>query len=78
MLTAVRAMAHRVAQDLAHINTQRLGEGVDSGEQDRLLAEVLERARSAAGDEAVKRGPDQLAVLPRTRASWMPGPTGSP
>src|SRR4051794_31136045 len=62
MLTAVRAMAHRVAQDLAHIKTQRLDEGVDSQEQDRLLAEVLERAL-AAGDEAVKKGPDQLAVL---------------
>ena len=62
MLTAVRAMAHRVAQDLAHINTQRLDEGVDSAEQDRLLAEVLERAL-AAGDEAVKRGPEQLSVL---------------
>src|SRR5881227_221884 len=62
MLTAVRAMAHRVAQDLAHIKTQRLDEGVDSGMQDRLLAEVLERAL-AAGDEAVKRGPDQLPVL---------------
>src|SRR5947208_16909151 len=55
MLTAVRAMAHRVAQDLAHIKTQRLDEGVDSEMQDRLLAEVLERAL-AAGDEAVKRG----------------------
>src|SRR3954453_866369 len=62
MLTAVRAMAHRVAQDLAHIKTQRLDEGVDSAEQDRLLAEVLERALKA-GDEAVKRGPEQLAVL---------------
>src|SRR4051795_480253 len=30
MLTAVRAMAHRVAQDLAHIKTERLDEGVDS------------------------------------------------
>src|SRR3954467_5459201 len=62
MLTAVRAMAHRVAQDLAHIKTQRLDEGVDSTEQDRLLAEVLERALQA-GDEAVKRGPEQLEVL---------------
>src|SRR3954452_20352691 len=62
MLTAVRAMAHRVAQDLAHIKTQRLDEGVDSADQDRLLAEVLERALKA-GDEATKRGPEQLAVL---------------
>jgi DAK2 domain fusion protein YloV len=62
MLTAVRAMAHRVAQDLAHMDTRRLDECVDTAEQDRLLAEVLERALRA-GDEAVKRGPDQLAVL---------------
>src|SRR2546421_253159 len=62
MLTAVRAMAHRVAQDLAHMQKQRLDDGVDSTEQDRLLADVLERAL-AAGDEAVKHGPEQLAVL---------------
>jgi DAK2 domain fusion protein YloV len=62
MLSAVRAMAHRVAQDLAHMETQRLGAGVAPEEQDRLLAEVLERALDA-GNEAVRRGPEQLAVL---------------
>jgi len=62
MLTAVRAMAHRVAQDLAHMDTQRLGPDAGPGEQDELLAEVLERALEAAKD-AVQRGPDQLAVL---------------
>src|SRR5256714_14050507 len=62
MLTAVRAMAHRVAQELAHMETQRLDEGVESTMQDQLLAEVLERAL-AAGSEAVERGPDQLEVL---------------
>ena len=62
MLTAVRAMAHRVAQDLAHMDTPRLGPDVDPREQDELLAEVLERALEA-GKEAVQRGPDQLAVL---------------
>jgi DAK2 domain fusion protein YloV len=62
MLSAVRAMAHRVAQDLAHMETQRLGAGVAPEEQDRLLAEVLERALEA-GNEAVRRGPEQLAVL---------------
>src|SRR5436190_7839738 len=51
MLTAVRAMAHRVAQDLAHINTQRLDEGCVSADHVRLLAEVLERALQA-GDDA--------------------------
>jgi uncharacterized protein len=62
MLSAVRAMAHRIAQDLAHMEPQRLGDGVPADEQDRLLAEVLERALEA-GNEAVRRGPEQLAVL---------------
>jgi len=62
MLTAVRAMAHRVAQDLAHMDTQRLGPNAGASEQDELLAEVLERALEAAKD-AVQKGPDQLAVL---------------
>ncbi len=62
MLTAVRAMAHRVAQDLAHMDTQRLGPDAGAAEQDELLAEVLERALEAAKD-AVQKGPDQLAVL---------------
>ena len=62
MLSAVRAMAHRVAQDLAHMDTPRLGPDADPREQDELLAEVLERALEA-GKEAVQRGPEQLAVL---------------
>jgi DAK2 domain fusion protein YloV len=62
MLSAVRAMAHRVAQDLAHMEPRRLGDGVPAEDQDRLLAEVLERALEA-GNEAVRRGPEQLAVL---------------
>jgi hypothetical protein len=62
MLTAVRAMAHRVAQELAHMDTPRLGPDVSPEEQDELLAEVLERALEAAKD-AVQKGPDQLAVL---------------
>jgi uncharacterized protein len=62
MLTAVRAMAHRVAQDLAHMDTQRLGPDAQPAEQDELLAEVLERALEAAKD-AVQKGPDQLPVL---------------
>src|SRR3989442_11630391 len=52
-LTAVRAMAHRVAQDLAHMETQRLGEGVASATQDWLLADVLDRALKA-GTEALE------------------------
>jgi uncharacterized protein len=62
MLSTVRAMAVRVARDLAHMEMKRLGPGSTTEEQDQLLADVLERALEAAKD-AVKRGPDQLAVL---------------
>jgi DAK2 domain fusion protein YloV len=62
MLSAVRAMAHRVTQDLAHLDTPRLSANAPPAEQDELLAEVLERALDAA-KEAVDRGPDQLPVL---------------
>jgi len=62
MLSAVRAMAHRVAQDLAHLDTPRLSASSTAEEQDELIAEVLERALDAA-EEAVERGPDQLPVL---------------
>ncbi|MBA3301499.1 MAG: DAK2 domain-containing protein, partial [Thermoleophilaceae bacterium] len=62
MLSAVRAAARRVAHDLAHMDTQRLGPDATDAEQDELLAEVLERALDAA-KEAVERGPEQLAVL---------------
>jgi uncharacterized protein len=62
MLSAVRAMARRVAHDLAHMATQRLGPAATAAEQDELLAEVLERALEA-GKEAVERGPEQLAIL---------------
>jgi len=62
MLSAVRAMAHRVAQDLAHMEKARLEQGASEAEQDELLADVLERALEAA-NEAVERGPEQLPVL---------------
>jgi DAK2 domain fusion protein YloV len=62
MLSAVRAMATRVAHDLAHMDTRRLGPDATAEEQDELLAEVLEHALEA-GKEAVERGPEQLAVL---------------
>ena len=62
MLTAIRAMAGRVAHDLAHMDVQRLGPDVTAEEQDAVLAEVLEHALEA-GREAVERGPEQLAVL---------------
>src|SRR3954470_23731848 len=62
MLTAVRAMAHRVAQDLAHMDQARLRPGAPAEEQDALLADVLSRALEAAND-AVERGPDQLRAV---------------
>src|SRR3954463_1232817 len=62
MLTAVRAMAHRVAQDLAHMGKARLNPGARAEEQDALLADVLSRALEAA-NEAVERGPEQLRAL---------------
>ncbi len=62
MLSAVAAMAHRVARELAHMQTKRLETGASEAEQDELLADVLEHALEA-GREAVERGPDQLAVL---------------
>ena len=62
MLSAVRAMAHRVTRDLAHLDTPRLGPDSSPAEQDELIAEVLERALDA-GNEAVERGPEQLSVL---------------
>ena len=62
MLSAVRAIARRVAHDLAHMDTPRLGPNAVPQQQDELLADVLENALEAA-KEAVDRGPDQLAVL---------------
>src|SRR4051812_18822877 len=62
MLTAVRAMAHRVARDLAHMDQSRLRPGAPSEEQDALLADVLSRALEAAND-AVAHGPEQLRAL---------------
>ena len=62
MLSAVRAMASRVAHDLAHMDMRRLGPDATPQEQDELLAEVLENALEA-GKEAVDRGPEQLAIL---------------
>ena len=62
MLSAVAAMAHRVARELAHMEPARLEGDASEDDQDRLLADVLEHALSA-GSEAVERGPDQLAAL---------------
>jgi DAK2 domain fusion protein YloV len=62
MLSAMRSMAGRVAHDLAHMDTRRLGPDATAAQQDELLAEVLENALEA-GKEAVERGPEQLTIL---------------
>jgi DAK2 domain fusion protein YloV len=62
MLSAIAAMAHRVARELAHMETTRLDSGASDVDQDRLLADVLEHALEA-GREAVERGPEQLDAL---------------
>src|ERR687889_148860 len=62
MLSAIATMAHRVARELAHMETTRLESGASDADQDRLLADVLEHALDA-GREAVERGPEQLDAL---------------
>ena len=64
MLTVFREIAHSVSRQLAHVepSRQRLGPDATSEEQDRILAEVLEKA-IADGEKAVQRTPEQLDVL---------------
>src|SRR3954451_11281629 len=62
MLTVMRDMAAQVASELAHMSTPRLDAAAGDEEQNRALADVLERA-IAAGEASVKRGPDLLPVL---------------
>ena len=62
ILTVVREMAHRVASELAHMPGARLGEDATAGEQDLVIADVIQSALEA-GEESVKRGPDLLPVL---------------
>src|SRR3954447_8147732 len=64
MLTVFREMAHSVARQLAHLDSekQRLADGITDEQQDAILAEVLETA-IADGEHAVERTPQQLAVL---------------
>ncbi len=64
MLTVFREMAHSLARQLAHLETdkQRLGRDVGEERQDAVLAEVLERAIED-GERAVARTPEQLEVL---------------
>jgi len=56
-------MANRIVSDVAHLpDNPRLGPATEPQLQDRVIAQTLERAVEA-GQEAVKRGPDQLAAL---------------
>jgi DAK2 domain fusion protein YloV len=62
ILTVVREMSARVASELAHMDVRRLNSETSDGEQNAVIAEVIERAL-AAGHESVARGPDLLPVL---------------
>ncbi|HEV2774756.1 MAG TPA: DAK2 domain-containing protein [Solirubrobacteraceae bacterium] len=62
ILTVVRDMATCVASEIAHMGDTRLGREGDPAVQNALIADVLERALHA-GEESVRRGPEQLAVL---------------
>ena len=62
ILTVVREMAHRVASELAHMADARLGTEATAGEQDLVIADVIERALES-GQESVNRGPDLLPIL---------------
>lgn len=62
ILTVMRDMATAVATELAHGADARLDHDADPAEQDRHIAEVLERA-IVAGEESVRRGPDLLPAL---------------
>jgi uncharacterized protein len=62
MLTVMRDMATAVASELAHMPETRLGAEAEPAHQNRLIADVLERA-VAAGEASLRRGPDLLPVL---------------
>jgi len=62
ILTVVRDMATCVASEIAHMGDTRLGAEGDPAVQNALIADVLERALRA-GEDSVRRGPEQLAVL---------------
>jgi uncharacterized protein len=62
MLTVMRDMATSVASELAHMPERRLAAEADAAVQNRLIADVLERA-VAAGEASLRRGPDLLPVL---------------
>ena len=55
MLTVAREMSARIVSDLAHMPMQRLAPDADDGEQDRMLAEILERCPAETGLPAPAR-----------------------
>jgi hypothetical protein len=62
ILTVVREMAARVATEIAHMPDARLNGKASDEEQNRVTAEIIERAL-VAGQESVTRGPELLPVL---------------
>jgi fatty acid kinase len=62
MLTVAREMSGRIVSDLAHMPIPRLAPDATDGEQDRMLADILERALDT-GQDSVKRGPELLPIL---------------
>jgi uncharacterized protein len=62
MLTVFREMAHSISRRLAHMEKARLSPDATPGEQDTLLAELLDAA-VRDGEAAVARTPEQLEVL---------------
>jgi fatty acid kinase len=62
ILTVVREMALRIATELAHMSETRLDPDATAEHQDKLIAEVLERALET-GQQSVERGPELLPVL---------------
>jgi DAK2 domain fusion protein YloV len=62
ILTVMREMATCVASEIAHMGDTRLATTADPAVQNAVIADVLERALRA-GEEAVRRGPEQLAIL---------------
>ena len=62
ILTVMRDMATAVALELARGADAQLAPDADAVEQDRRIADVLERA-IVAGEESVRRGPELLPAL---------------
>ena len=62
MLTVAREMSGRIVSELAHMPIPRLAPDATDDEQDRMLADILERALDT-GQDSVKRGPELLPIL---------------